>query len=160
MVVYNQDRFRDITIDEIIEKIRESELYKIAMRHNESEIIFLNRINQTTTKTELWDGTPIKRFSEQELCILRTGLPDNPNQYRMVEDWRKYREGKAFIDVYQLSEDLIREEVVEIIGTSPSFRPRNTWHRHFYICYDILTPEGTYPMERIRVSIDKAVDSE
>jgi hypothetical protein len=156
MGIFKQNRFREITVDEIIERIRASDLYEIRKRIDDSEMINLDEHGTAPLKTQLWDGTPIKKIHEARVGISRVCLPDNPNRYREIEDRRKYLNEEIEYE-YRLNAGLIEEEVVGIIGVTPSFPPRDTWYSDFHIAYDRLTPEREYPMERIRVSVDRRI---
>lgn len=154
-MVYKQDRFRDITVDEIIERIRESELYQFETRLDGSESININGRGHTQNQPKLWDGTIIGKFPEHSLHLVRTSLPTQHWDYYEVIEKNGGISVKRGVQRYMLNHDLIRREIVEIVGAIPSFVGNRTHYRHYHTCYDRLTPEKEAVMERIRITVDR-----
>jgi len=158
MIVYEQDRFRSMAVDEVLEKIRESELYEIKTWDNGEEAIKLNRRGRVSDGVQLWDGTPIKKIREHNIPILRSSLPNDSREYWEVSSKKRYDIGKKPTEVYRLCQGTMVNEMLEIMGIMPSFKPIDTLHPTFHLCYDRLTPKGEFPMERIRVSVNQLIE--
>ena len=136
-MVYMEDRFRDITLEDAVGKIRGSKLYDFQKNFYGEEII---RSNERSYKPiELWDGRTAKGFLVHHICIGRMAPTLPPTS-----------EGEVGIE-----DEVVLQELSKLFEVKPTkVRFMNGFDDNLFF-YDYLTPEKEGPMERLKVSISK-----
>lgn len=137
MQVYQRNRFRKTSMNELLETIRDSEAYNIQKEKSGDEKIQLDKKTFRHQRLKLWNGARLNSFPVHHIYLNRESpLPEI-----------NYKDSTI--------RDIVREEMKRIIGFDASFDPRFVDRINLFLGYDILTPKGKKAMERINLIIDR-----